>query len=59
MFNLKTKQDELDAGELKPVPIELKKLCSDKEVMKKAVHNRLNTKVNNLKKKIPDAFCLI
>ena len=34
------------------------KWCSDKEVMKKAVHNRLNTKVNNLKKKIPDAFCL-
>ena len=26
MFNLRTKQDELDAGELKPVPIDLKKL---------------------------------
>ena len=26
MFNLRTKQDKLDAGELKPVSIDLKKL---------------------------------
>ena len=37
------------------------KQCSEvsKEIVKKTVYNKLNTKVNNLENKIPDAYFLI
>ena len=59
--NLKTKVDELDVGKLKAVPVDLKKLSDvvENEVVKKRKFNKLNTKVNNLDKKIPDATTLI
>ena len=59
--NLKTKADDLDVGNLKPVPINLKKLSDavDNEVVKNTKLNTLNTKINNLEKKIPDATPLI
>ena len=50
---------------MKTVPINLKKIIDvvDKEVMKKTtkktVYSKLNTKVNNLEKKIPDVTNLI
>ena len=47
--DLKTKVDYLDAGKLKTVPVDLKKISSKvtKEVVKKTVYNKPNTKVNN------------
>ena len=59
--NLKTKVDDLDVGKLKTVPVDLKKLSDvvDNEVVKNAKFNTLETKVNNLEKKIPDATTLI
>ena len=59
--NLKAKVDDLDVGKLKTVPIDLKKLSDvvDKEVVKKTVYNTINTKVNYLETKIPDASTLI
>ena len=62
MNNLKTKVDDLDVGELKTVPIDLKKLSDvvDKQqVVKNTNFNRLQTKVNNLRNKIPQATTLI
>ena len=62
MNNLKTKVDDLDVGELKTVPIDLKKLSDvvDKQqVVQNTNFNRLQTKVNNLRNKIPDATTLI
>ena len=61
MNNLKTKVDDLDVGELKTAPIDLKKLSDvvSKEVVKKTVYNKLNTKINNLEKKTPDVSALI
>ena len=62
MNNLKTKVDDLDVGELKTVPIDLKKLSDvvDKQqVVKNTNFNRLQTKVNNLRNKIPGATILI
>ena len=44
----------LDVGKLKTFHKDL-----DKEVVKKTVYNALNTKVNSLKKKIPDASTLV
>ena len=51
----------LEVGKLKTVPIDLKKLrdVASKEVVKNTVYSKLNTKVINLKNKIPDAFTLI
>ena len=51
--DLKTKVDDLDVGKSKTVPIDLKRLSDvvSKEVMKKTVYNKLNTKVNSLNKK--------
>ena len=48
-----TKMDDLDVGNLKTVPIDLKKLFDvvSKEVTQKTVHDKINTKVNNLEKK--------
>ena len=46
--NLKSKID-IDAYKLKTVPVDLKKISSKvtKEVVKKTVYNKPNTKVNN------------
>ena len=59
--NLKIKVDDLDVGKLKTVTIDLKKLSDvvDKKVAKNTKFNVLNTKVNNLEKKIHYAFTLI
>ena len=61
MNNLETKVDDLDVGELKTVPIDLKQFrdAVSKEVVKKAVDNKVNTKLNNLKNKILDAYISI
>ena len=61
LSNLKTKVNDLDVGKLKTVPVDLKKLSDvvDNEVIKNTKFNILNTKVNNLEKKIPDATTLI
>ena len=50
--NLKTKVDDLDVDQLKSLPTKLKKLGDvvSKEVVKKIVNSKLNTKVNALKK---------
>ena len=59
--NLKTKVNDLDAGKLKTVPVDLKKLndATSKKVAKKPKFNELNTKVNSLENKISDATTLI
>ena len=59
--NWKTKVDVLDVGKLKTVSIYLKKLSDvvSKKVVKNTKRSKLNTKVNNLEKKIPDATNLI
>ena len=61
MNNLKIKLDDLDAGKLKTVPTDLKKLCYvvRKEVVKNIEFNTLNTTVNNSEKKNRDATTLI
>ena len=55
--NLKTKENNLDVGKLKIVPVDLKKFSdvADNKVTKNATFNTLKTKINNLEKKIPDA----
>ena len=59
--NLKAKIGNLNVDKFNTVPIDLKKLSDivSKEVVKKAAHDKLNTKVNNLEKKIPGASILI
>ena len=59
--SLKTKVDDLDVVKLKTVPVDFKKLSHlvDNEVIKNTKFNTLETKVNNLEKKIPDATTLI
>ena len=59
--NLKIKVDDLDVDELKTLPVYFKKLSDilSKEVVKKTVCNKLNTKVNNLENKIPGATTMI
>ena len=59
--NLKTKVDDLDAGKLKTVPVDLKKLSNvvDNEVVKNTKFNTLKTKVNNLDKNFFDTTTLI
>ena len=59
--NLKAKVDNLDADTSKNVPLELKKLSGavDNELVKNTKFNTLNTKANNLDKKIPDTTTLI
>ena len=58
--NSKTKID-IHVFELKTVPVDLKKLSNEvtKEVVKKTVYNKPNTKVNNLENKIPNASTFI
>ena len=58
--NLKTKVDDLDVGNLKTFPVDLKKLSDvDNEVVKNTKFNTPKAKVNNLENKIPDATTLI
>ena len=57
--NLKTKVDDLYVGKLKTVPIDLKKLSVDNQVVKNTKFSTLKTKVNKLNKKVPDATTLI
>ena len=61
LSNSKTKVYDLDLGKLKTVPADLKKLDDvvDNEVAKNTKFKTLNTKVNYLGKKIPDAATLI
>ena len=61
MINLKIKVDDLHAGSLKTVPVDLKKLSDvvSKEVVKNAKFNKLNTKVNNFENKISFTSTLI
>ena len=51
--NVKTKINYLDVGELKTVTTNFKTLrdAVSKEVVKKTMYNKLNTKVNNLEKR--------
>ena len=53
--------DDLDADKLKALPKYWKNLIDVqyKEVVKKTAYNKLNTKVNNLKKRVPYATTLI
>ena len=55
--DLKTKIDDLEVDKFKAVSIDLKKLSDEvsKEVVKKTVYGKLNAKINNLEKKIPDS----
>ena len=58
--SLKTKVDDLNVGELKTIPVDLKKLSDvNNEVVKNTKFNTLKTEVNTLKKKIPDVTTLI
>ena len=52
--NSKTKLYNLDVGKLKTVPLYLMKLSDkvDKKVVENTKLNKLNTKVNNLERKI-------
>ena len=61
MNYLKIKVNDLDVGKLKTVPKDLEKLSNvvDKEVVKKTVYDKLNAKVSNSEKKIPDGSTLI
>ena len=53
MNNLKTKVDDLDAGKLKTVSVDLKELRDvvNNEVVKNTKFNTLKTKLNSLEKK--------
>ena len=58
--NLKTKVDDLDVGNRKTVPIDLKLSDAvDNDAVKNKKFNTLKTKVNSLGKIIPDATTLI
>ena len=54
LVNLKTKVDDLDVGNFKTVPVDLKRLSDvvDNKVAKNIKFNTLKPKVNNLEKKI-------
>ena len=58
--NEKTKGDDLHAGRLKNVPVDFK-ILSDlvNKVVKKAVYNNQNVKVNNLQNEIRDESTII
>ena len=59
--NFKTKVDDLEIGEIKTAPVDLKKLSDavDNQVAKNTKFNTLKTKVNKLDKKVPDGTSLI
>ena len=54
--NLKTRVDDLDVNMLKTVPLDLKKVSNvvNKKVVKNTKFNKLNMKVNNSERKIPN-----
>lgn len=59
---LKTKAYDLNVDKIKAAPNDLKKLSDvvvDKEVIKNTKPKKINTKTNNLEKKIPDASTLV
>ena len=58
---MKIKVDDLDAGKLKIVPVDLKQLSGviDNKVIQNTKLSTLETKVNNLKRKISDRIMLI
>ena len=60
MNNLKTNLDNLDVGQLKTVPVDLKNLShvADNEFVKNKKFNTPKIKVNDIDKKIPDATSL-
>ena len=53
--------DDLDLTKLKDVPVDLKNLSDvvDNKVVKNTTLNTIETKLNNLDKKIPDATTFI
>ena len=59
--NLKTKADDLDVNKLQNISVDLNKLHAlvSKKVVKNIKFNKLDTKVNNLENKNPDATTLI
>ena len=59
--NLKTRVGELDVGELKITPVDLKKLSDvvGNEAVEKTVYSKLKAKLNKLDKKITNATILI
>ena len=59
--SLKTKEDDLDVGKLKTVPVDLEKLryMIESEIVKNTKLNTLKRKVNNLENQTPDATTLI
>ena len=59
--NLQPKVDDLNVDKLETVSLDLKNISDvvSKKVVKQTVYNKLNTKVNNLESKIPDATTLI
>ena len=58
--NLKTKVDKLDVGRLKHVSVDLRKYSAvvNEAFLTNIKCNKLNTEVNNLENKIPDATTL-
>ena len=60
MNNLKTKVRDLNVDKLKTITVILKNISdAAKEVVKKKVCNKLNSKVNNLQNIVSDANTLI
>ena len=61
LSNSKANGDDLDVGNLKTVPIDLKRLTDIvyRAIVKKLEFNKLNTKLNNLEKKTPETTTLI
>ena len=61
LYDLKIKVDDLDIGKFQTAPIDYKRLSDvmSKEIAKYTKYNTLNTKVNNLIKKITDVTTLI
>ena len=57
----KTKLDNIDAGNLKTVPVNLKNLSNvvSKDIVKNTKFNKLITKVRNLGNNIPNASVLL
>ena len=56
--NLKTKVNNLDIDKLKDIPVDLKKVSDvvSKELVKNLKLKKINTRVNNLEKKIPNGM---
>ena len=60
LYNVETKVCDIDVGNSRTVPADLKKLNDvvNNEVVKNRKFNTVKKKVNNLEKKIPDAIIL-